>query len=597
MHITPTTLRTDQLFGSESEQYIIPSYQRRYSWHRQQVVDLLEDIELLDNQDEHLMGTLVCLTGAHTAGLNQLEVVDGQQRLVTLAIIFRCIHERLNQTSSKDGACNLSRFLYAVDIKNKQLPKIVLDTLDAQDFDALSGRDDMCVESKNRELKSAFQIVRDWMDDSPDDDVKQYLHRLKNRTLIVRLEVNKAQDAFKLFETINNRGLRLSPTDIIKNFLLGNAARFGDDHLKRARSIWSKMLKYLDGTNPDNFFRQLMIAHTKSRVTNAYIVVTFKTMFMERVAEAEGLPERAFYVDDMDDDDSPDDGVSVEEKEVTRAHTGTAHPRVRFKSFLRELALAAETYSQIVLATTGKGQLDRHLHNLQMVKASQAYAYLMHLRIGGCNDRRFLVVLKLTESFLLRRHICRERTNETERLFAKLCSVDPESPVVKTKRAYREASPGDSRFCKAFSAAVYSQNTMERARYCLEMIELASYGGQEEELSILRGDSVHVEHIIPQKIRTKKAKSEFGDWVEYLGKSVDQHPDYVSRIGNLTLLAGQLNMAASNDPFARKKAEYLRSSIRMTKDLAKLNQFRLEQVKRRSTSLAREAVKLWPVPQ
>ena len=68
---------------------------------------------------------------------------------------------------------------------------------------------------------------------------------------------------------------------------------------------------------------------------------------------------------------------------------------------------------------------------------------------------------------------------------------------------------------------------------------------------------MHVEHIIPQKIRTRKAKEEFGDWGSYLGSSSEAlHPRYVSRIGNLTLFAGALNIGASNNPFARKKKAY-----------------------------------------
>ena len=72
---------------------------------------------------------------------------------------------------------------------------------------------------------------------------------------------------------------------------------------------------------------------------------------------------------------------------------------------------------------------------------------------------------------------------------------------------------------------------------------------------MLGAADVHVEHIIPQKIKTKKAKEEFGDWVTYLGdKAESQHPKYVARIGNLTLFAGALNISASNNPFAMKEA-------------------------------------------
>ena len=71
---------------------------------------------------------------------------------------------------------------------------------------------------------------------------------------------------------------------------------------------------------------------------------------------------------------------------------------------------------------------------------------------------------------------------------------------------------------------------------------------------MLGANEVHVERIIPQKIATKKAKDEFGDWITYLGKDAEsQHGKYVSRIGNLTIVAGILNIGASNNPFIRKR--------------------------------------------
>ena len=84
MKITPTSLTLSQLLGAENEQYVIPAYQRRYSWKQHQVEDMWDDLEILEGADSHLFGTIVCLAGHHTAGVNQLELVDGQQRLTTI---------------------------------------------------------------------------------------------------------------------------------------------------------------------------------------------------------------------------------------------------------------------------------------------------------------------------------------------------------------------------------------------------------------------------------------------------------------------------------------------------------------------------------
>jgi hypothetical protein len=130
----------------------------------------------------------------------------------------------------------------------------------------------------------------------------------------------------------------------------------------------------------------------------------------------------------------------------------------------------------------------------------------------------------------------------------------------------------------------------------LERIE-ASKHGKHDEIQVLGSDDVHVEHIVPQKIKTKRMKEELGDWVAYLGGNAEsQHPKYVDRIGNLTLFAGALNIGASNNPFARKKSAYKLSSITLTNDLVRLSNFRFKDIEKRSDALSEIAVELWPQP-
>jgi hypothetical protein len=422
-----------------------------------------------------------------------------------------------------------------------------------------------------------------------------FLYHLQNQALIIRLDVSDAKDAFKLFETINNRGLRLSPTDIIKNFLLGNAARFSAEALESARETWTKLIRYLDGTSSDSFFRYFLTARVTRRITAAYVVSTFKDLFMNEVQEAATLPDRHYYVDE-DEDDAEDDEYSVASDESVSESARVTYEKVSFKRFLSRLATSARIYGQLVQAKTGDPRIDRHLRNLRMIKATQTFGYLMHLKAGGCSDKNFVSILKLTESFVLRRHVCRERANDTERLFANLCAIDCSEPIGETRAAYRNFCPSDDKFRDEFSTVSFTSNIIDRARYCLESIELSKQG-KYPELQVLGTDSVHVEHVIPQKIKTRRAKEEFGDWVTYLGdRSELLHPKYVSRIGNLTIFAGPLNIGASNNPFAKKKSAYRDSSLLLTKELAAMQQFKFKQVEARSNSLAALAVEVWPMP-
>ena len=468
MIITPTSLNITQLFGSTNEQYVIPTYQRRYSWHERQVWELIDDILLIDESDTHLLGSIVCLAGHHTAGLNRLELVDGQQRLTTVTIILECVRQRLQRDGETDEAAEVARLLSAKPLGGKALRKVSLDSIDSAEFDRLV-HNIQDQPFQNHQLAGAFGIVRGWIAAQGLEQLGAFLYRLKNQAVVIRLDVSEAKDAFKLFETINNRGLKLSPTDIIKNFLLGNAARFGADPLQDARNSWASLIVHLDGTNPDAFFRYYLMALMGTRITASEVVAKFKNVFMSQVVEAAALPERHLY-------------------------------------------------------------------------------------------------------------------------------ADPIEPVEATREAYRVLCPSDEKFRDEFASTSFPSNLIERARYCLERIEAARHG-EHDELQVLGAADVHVEHIIPQKIKTKKAKEEFGDWVTYLGdKAESQHPKYVARIGNLTLFAGALNISASNNPFGMKKQAYKDSGILLTKELASMQHFKFKNVDQRSAVLAAKAVELWPMP-
>ena len=99
-----------------------------------------------------------------------------------------------------------------------------------------------------------------------------------------------------------------------------------------------------------------------------------------------------------------------------------------------------------------------------------------------------------------------------------------------------------------------------------------------------------------RRSRQRDPKKQFGDWVTYLGQdALNRHPHYVSRIGNLTLFAGELNISASNNPYRRKKAAYLESAFKLTQTLpADYREFKFSQVEARSATFADLALKIWP---
>lgn len=599
MVITPTTLKITQLLGSRNEQYVIPAYQRRYSWKTQQIGALWDDIDMIGGTDTHLLGTIVCLTGHHNAGLDRLELVDGQQRLTTISIVLHCILERFQKEGLEEAAKDLGRLLTAKSMVGKPQSKIALDSLDSNQFDGhVEGTEND--ETANPRLAKAFESIRGWIAKRNINDVGEFLYKLQNQAIVIRLDVNDAKNAFKLFETINNRGLRLSPMDIIKNFVLGSAARFGEPELENARTQWMKLIEFLDGLCPETFLRHYMGAQLRSRVTQSMVVDEFKEDFFTRVQEAQTLPDRNWYASENDDEEEDDDtevDTDISDGNEIEIDGSLSVPRISFREFIGAIVNSARIYRELHKGDTGTPSIDRRLRNLALIKAVQSYGFLMSLRVRGCNDKNFEKVLKMTEALILRRHICKDRSNETEQLFGKLCGLNPDSPLQELSIQFREFSPPDERFKEDFANTRFNGRLADRARYCLEQFEMMEQG-KHVEMLIAPSSDVHLEHIIPKQILSRSAKDEVGDWPKYLGENVAaRHRRNLWRIGNLTLVAGSLNIGASNHPYKRKKSAYAESALKITNTLENnYPEFRFAQVDQRSEQLADQAIKIWPIP-
>lgn len=606
MQINPQPVFVNALLGHPTEQYVIAAYQRRYSWQEKQLEEMVNDLERLDPSDSHFMGSIVCLVGPLAAGINKLEVVDGQQRLTTISILMHCMAEQFKSLGCNTEHANIQNLLHAklVGPDAQAMPKIKLESLDAIEFQQhIRGAN--VLKPKNPNLAFAFATFRAWVTKHDAESLRLMLHKLQYRSIVIRISVSDAKDAFKLFETINNRGLRLSSTDLIKNFLLGNAANFGANELEFARLKWAEIINNLDGINQENFFRHFLTATLKKRVTRAYVVIYFKALFEQQVHGAEELvgtkilPTIQNEYPETEEDDVDDDSLEMEDapsKLKLNKNRLTDAPMVSFQEFVGDLVRQSFIYSEIVNGSTNNPSINRRLRNLRMIKSVQTYGFLLAMRSRSCPDKTFEKLLALTEAFLLRRHICKRRANENESMFGALCSANASNPIKEALEAFGKLSPTDDEFSVAFAKFEFKSGLIDRARYCLERFEI-SLRGAYDEITIADTDKVHIEHIIPQTIKPASTAKNVDGWIQYLGDRAEaNHKHNVSRIGNLTLLAGTLNITASNAAYEQKKMAYQKSAIQMTSILpTEYPDFRFEAVERRSKQFAEMAPKLWPL--
>lgn len=592
MKITPTTLTLQQFFSVGNEQFLIPAYQRRYAWGERQQRELFDDIRLLPSGDTHLLGTVLFLSDTHKPGINQLELVDGQQRVTTITVLIRVLARRFEREEDSDAALELSKLLLCKGVDRKAQSKLQLGDLDHGDYVRVMEAGETS-EVENACLAKAYEYFTEWVDGLSVDQLNEFHHKLLNCASIIRLDVGAAKDAYKLFETINNRGLRLKPTDIIKNFLLGHASSLPIGTLDKVKDDWRKLIVALDGLDSDDFFRQWLAGKLHRKVTKTKLVSDFKAYYLRHVQEAESMTE--FLSSTIKDDEKEDDDEDVAIIDDA-TNEDTKIKKIKLTTFAKALRLSAERYSGLLRCMTNSTKVNRHIANLRRIKAFQAFTWLLDMFGRESLDEKTQIrLMKSLEAFMMRRHICEKRANELETIFANLTGLADEDYENSVLVILRDHTPDDDEFQSSFATFPFVPAVIDRARYALEMFEYLAIE-HKNEYYLADPDELELEHIIPKAADKAGTKRDFGDWPGYLGEGwKTKHTKMLHRIGNMTLLADELNVVASNNPFLAKRKEYAKSNIRLTKELVALSQFKFKQVEDRSKAFAELAVTLWQV--
>ena len=338
----------------------------------------------------------------------------------------------------------------------------------------------------------------------------------------------------------------------------------------------------LEGTDPDRFFRQLTASRVQRKVTDSKVIPEFKRLYLANVRDAEKLADfkRMGLESRADTHAEPLDGDEDDKQTV--------------QQFADALASAADVYGKLHSAAFASTRVNRFLTDLNRVRAIPAYVFLIDLFQRDVDESTLCEVLWMLQVFMLRRHVCAYRTGELGDIFPRLVQLPTAGIADSIRTELGRFTPPDDEFFVKLPGHDFSGQARRRARYMLEQFEYLEHGGTGE-LQVAGAKQVHVEHIIPQKITTKRSKSRYGDWEAYLGpQDISRHRDEVDTIGNLTLLSAPLNIAASNNPYEAKVREYRKSAIHLTRKIAdEYDEFRFDQARARGEVLAEKAVEHW----
>lgn len=257
--ITETSQKTvKSLFTTDdkgnSYKYIIPPYQREYSWKEEQWESLFNDI--YENETGYFLGSIICISSE----TNELDVIDGQQRLTTLSILLLSLYEKLshhyNDFFSKKSLAK--KFLdleeYFLDDNNFRI-SLSIQNNNKEDYYYLAGKilDKKYILPKNygnRRIAKAFKYFSERIEQEiaefDIDDKVEFLFLLLDKissSLIVKINTRDASSAFVLFESINNRGMVLTPIDLIKNTLI---SKLGGNQPEIINNEWQEVIKNIN---------------------------------------------------------------------------------------------------------------------------------------------------------------------------------------------------------------------------------------------------------------------------------------------------------------------------------------------------------------
>jgi uncharacterized protein with ParB-like and HNH nuclease domain len=531
----------------------VPSYQRSYAWEEENVDALLTDIieAIKNNEPEYFLGSLV-ITGSGTA---RFEVVDGQQRLTTISLIISAIKDFFNDKGDTSAAREISSdFLAKTDRRTKEKePKLILNETDNDIYQKiidgfLNVKESEATRQSHKKLFHAANYIKIYIttiakkSDDSDTMLHNLLDYLESNLKVIVVTAPDDSNAFVIFETLNDRGLDLAISDLLKNYLFLKSG----DKIEETKNRWLSMVAILEATSED-----------------ASVVTYLRQVAMSRYGL---VRERELF--------------SFLKKKITSKASAL--------EFSNDLMESSKKYSAL-LNTDHEfwDSYDKSVRDsvdaLNLLNMKQIRPLLLAV-ISNCSSKDVGVIFKKLVAVAVRFQIVGGvGGGALEKIYSDTAKSLTEGKIKTDKEIISAFStlPNDSAFEQAFSVASISKSTL--ARFYLRNIEVYLEKNKDPEKTVISdGAKVNLEHILPLN-PSNEWNSAFKE---------DDLRAYQRRIGNMTLLAAKPNSTAGNDTFANKKTYYTNSHLEINQAVARSSMWTKTEIENRQIDFAKLASKI-----
>ena len=557
-------------FLKKSPQFVIPIYQRTYSWAEKECRQLWDDIIRCGSSDKiavHFVGSIVYVESGLSQVTHQapLLVIDGQQRLTSVSLLLAALAKAVGESEPFDGFSQRKiRNYYLVNPEEtgERHFKLQLSQTDKTSLNAIVDSGEQPQKASLR-VKGNFDLFENWIKSEKVD--LAVLCKGLTKLVVVDIALTRDQDNPQLiFESMNSTGKELSQADLIRNFILMGLEP--GLQTKLYEQFWRPMEidfgQEAYGTHFDGFMRHYLTVLSGEIPNISEVYDAFK---------AHARNTRADFTD-------------------AQSH---------IEGLVREIRDYARHFCAIALGAEIDAELKLAFHDLRELKVDVIYPFLLELyrdyKAELLSKTEFLSSVRLVEAYVFRRAVCSIPTNSMNKTFATFTKGLKKDRYFESVQAQFLVLPSYRRFPSndEFHRDLQTRDLYNfRSRsYWLRRIENF---GRKERVGV---DEYTIEHILPQN-ENLSAK-----WREALGEEWERiQQTWLHTIGNLTLTA--YNSDYSDRPFTDKRdmpdapeKGLKRSPLNLNHELGNLETWNEDSIKARAGKLADIGITVWPAPK
>ncbi|GAA8342254.1 DUF262 and DUF1524 domain-containing protein [Helicobacter pylori] len=542
---------------NQNNQFVIPIYQRLYSWKKEQCEQLWDDIIKIGGNDKmngHFIGSILYVLDGIKHSNNPLLIIDGQQRLTTITLLFIALRDHLNDEDEflkKFSRKKIESYLINSDKDGDKKFRLILSESDKDTLLSLIDKNKRKPSEPSVKIVENFELFEKWI--SENTDKLETIFKGLEKLMIVWIALEKGKDDPQLiFESMNSKGIELTQTDLIRNYIIM------ETEIEKQEGFYNQYWRAME----ENFKQNETLFN---RFVRHYL--TIKTREIPNINKV----YEAFK------DYRQKKGIEIED-------------------LLKDLQKYCGYFCQIAFKIAFKKEADKDLKKalsfLVDLEMDVVYPLLLELYSdysdGVLSEQDFTPIIHLTESYLCRRAVCGLGTNSLNKVFPSFTKKIDKKQYLKSVEEHFGSLTGNQKFPKDSefrdSLITIDFYRFKKKKYFFERLE--NFNTEEP----VDTQKCTIEHIMPQTLTP--------EWQRDLGENFEAiHEKYLHTIGNLTLTG--YNQEYSNNSFQEKKYMengFKQSSLKLNQSLKDLEVFDEKEIEKRANDLADWALKIWTYP-